>query len=162
MDCVLFNVRRVGVCYANHVAKLLRRWNFTHARVDVFVIHARVIAQHGVVYQSDIRARLGIARRTMSIMMRRLELRGMIERRRSEEDRRKIVVGITELGRKAFAELRGFVGDDWLTPAVNINLLFNDPPISVSSVPLKRSRFLGYLGALRAQFGDLSTAPYPP
>ena len=161
MDRVLFDVRRVGVCYANHVAKLLRRWNFTHSRVDVFVIHARVIAHHGVVYQSDIRARLGIARRTMSIMMRRLELRGLIERRRSEEDRRKIVVGITELGRRAFAELRSFIGAEWLTPDVNMNLPFNDPPISVSALPQKRSRFLGYLAALRTQFRDLSTAPYP-
>ena len=159
MDCVLFNVRRVGVCYANQAAKLLRRWRFTHARVDVFTIHERVLARFGVVYQSDIRARLGIARRTMSIMMRRLELRGFIERRRSEEDRRKIVVSITELGRRAFAEIRTFVGVDLLTPSVNTHLQFHDFP---TPLPLKRSRFLGFLGALRAQFGDYSNSPYPP
>lgn len=159
MDCVLFNVRRAGVCYVNRAAHLLRRWNFTHSRVDVFVIHARVLAHHGVVYQSDIRARLGIARRTMSVMMRRLERRGLIERRRSEEDRRKIVVAITERGRRAFTEIRTVVGEGFFTPYVNANLQFHDFRTALN---LKRSRFLGYLGALREQFGDVSTSPYPP
>ncbi len=159
MDSIAFGTRRVGVCYAARVAKALRRWNFTHSRVDIFVIHARVLAFHGVVYQSDICARLGITRPTMSVMMRRLERRGLIARRRSEEDRRKIVVQITELGRAAFGDVRQFLGPDLLTSHVNTFLQLHDFRTPLAE---KRSRFLGFLGALREAFGDFSKSPYPP
>ncbi len=160
MDRVVFNVRRAGVCYAAYVAKVLRRWHFTHARVDIFVIHAHVAARQGVVYQSEIRAHLGCARRTMSVMMQRLEARGMISRTRSEEDRRKIVVEITPLGRHAFADVVALFGKELLTPFVNAYLQFHELK---TPVPVQRTRFLGYLATVRTQFGDFVTGgPYPP
>ncbi len=159
MDRVLFNVRRAGVRYAAHAAKVLRRWHFTHSRVDVFVIHARAAAYHGVVYQSDIRAQLGVARRTMSVMMRRMERRGFIERRRAEDDRRKIVVTVTELGQRTFSQVRAVLGEGLFTPIVNANLMFHD---FATAVPKKRAHFLGYLAIVRSQFGDFSSSPYPP
>ncbi len=92
-------------------------------------------------------------------MMTRLERRGLIARRRSEEDRRKVVVAITDLGRSAFGEVRALVGEQFLTPDVNANLFFHD---FKTAVPITRSRFLGYLGVILQQFGDWSRAPYPP
>ncbi len=159
MDRALFDIRRAGVCYAARTAKLLERWQFTHSRVDIFMIHAQVIARHGVVFQCDIRARLGVSRSTMTVMMARLERRGFIERRRSEYDRRKIVVAITELGRRAFGELRDRVGPDLFTPDVNTRLTFHD---FKTPLPIKRGRLLELVSVVRAQFGDFSSGPYPP
>ncbi len=160
MDRALFNVRRAGVCYAARAAKLLRRWSFTHSRVDIFTIHARVIAVHGVVLQADIRARLGIAPCTMTIMMQRLERRGLIERRRAEHDRRHIVVTITPLGQQAFAELRERVGPNLFTPHVDAQLMFHER--IRTPVALKRARLISYVDLVRDMFGDFSRAPYPP
>ncbi len=160
MDRACFNVRRAGVCYAARAAKLLRRWNFTHSRVDVFVIHARVLAMHGVVFQSDIRARLGIAACTMTIMMQRLEKRGFIERRPAEHDRRMIVVTITPLGRHTFADLQGRVGGQLFTPYVDSQLMlagnFTMP------VAAKRAQLIAQIDILRDLFSDFSRSPYPP
>ncbi len=159
MDSITFGIRRAGVCYVANVAKALRRWRFTHARVDIFIIHSRVAARHGVVFQSDIRARLGIARPTMSVMMKRMERHGLIERRRSEHDRRKIVVALTELGRSAFSGVQARLGEGLLRPFVDTHLMFHDLR---TAVPVHRTRFHGYIGVVRELFGDLSQAPYPP
>lgn len=160
MDRVAFDIRRAGVCYAARAAKLLRQWNFTHSRVDVFIIHARVLATHGVVFQSDIRARLGIAACTMTIMMQRLERRGFIERRPAEHDRRLIVVTITPLGQRTFAELHARCGPELFTPHVDTALaLHGDFQIPVA---VKRARLLMYVGVVRTLFCDSSRSPYPP
>ncbi len=160
MDRITFNVRRAGVAYAACAAKVLRRWSFTHSRVDIFVLHARIVAMHGVVFQSDIRARLGIAPCTMTIMMQRLERRGFIERRPAEHDRRLIVVSITELGRRVFADLTAHIGADLFTPHVDTQLMFTGK-VRVP-VALKRARCLAAIDVVRNLFGDMSRAPYPP
>jgi DNA-binding MarR family transcriptional regulator len=159
MDRALFDIRRAGVSYAAHAAKILGRWKFTHSRVDVFMIHTQVLAYHGVVFQSDLGARLGIARSTLSVMMQRLERRGYITRHRAEHDRRHVVVTITPLGRKLFAELRGEIGPQLLTPYVDAHLLFHgDFKVPVA---LKRKQLLGIVGVIRRQFHDFSSGPYP-
>ncbi len=160
MDRIAFNVRRAGVCYAARAAKILRRWNFTSTRVDVFVIHARVAAMHGVVFQSDIRARLGIAACTMTIIMQRLERRGFIERRPAEHDRRLIVVTVTPLGRATFGELLGHVGPSLFTPLVDAQLMISGD--FGTPVPVKRARVLASIDLVRSLFSDWSRAPYPP
>ncbi len=159
MDRVAFDIRRAGVAYAARAAKLLGRWNFTNSRVDVFVIHSKVLAQHGVVLQTDLRARLGISRSTMSLMLTRLERRGFIERRRAEHDRRNIVVIITALGRAVFDELVSRVGPTLFTPYVDTQLWLHDLRTSVA---VQRARILQHVGAIRELFGDSSRAPYPP
>ena len=159
MDRVVFDVRRAGVCYVTRAAKLLGRWSFTHARVDVFVIHAQAIARFGVVFQCDIRARLGVSRSTMSMMMARLERHGFIERRRSEHDRRRVVVTITPLGQRTFAEVRAHLGPGLLTPHVDGHLLLHDYR---TAIPVQRQRILTAIGVLRSQFQDFSRSPYPP
>ncbi len=159
MDRVVFDVRRAGVCYVTRAAKLLSRWSFTHTRVDVFTIHSQVIARHGVVLQCDIRARLGVSRSTMSMIMARLEKRGLIARRRAEHDRRHIVVTITDLGRQAFDELRAHVGAGLLTPHVDGHLMLHDYR---TPVPVLRTRLLQLVSVVRNQFGDFSRSPYPP
>lgn len=155
----MFDVRRAGVGYAAYAAKILRKWRLTHSRVDILVIHARVLTFAGIVCQSDIRARLGIARSTMSTMMRRFERLGLVERERCLSDRRQLVVKITERGRAAFAEVRGMLGNDLLTPLVDCTLLFAD---SRTPVPIKRARLIAYIDTVRAHWGDYCSGPYPP
>lgn len=133
--------------------------NFTPSRVDVFVCHAGLLAWHGVVYQSAIRARLGITRASMSMMLHRLERRGFIRRYRSDADRRNVIVEITDAGRAAYAEIRHLVDDRHYSEIVNANLTFID---FHEAVPVKRRRLLRYLDALRKQFGDYSQMNYPP
>jgi DNA-binding MarR family transcriptional regulator len=159
MDSVLFTVRRTGVSYAARTAKLLEKWHFTHSRVDIFVIHARLSAWHGIVHQSTIRGQLGISRRTMSVMMQRLERRGFIERHRCSSDRRQIVVTITERGRSCFRAVRERLGEKLFTPVVDGSLFVFD---WATAVPKQRARILGSLDMLRYQFGDTVVPPYPP
>jgi DNA-binding MarR family transcriptional regulator len=159
MDRVLFTIRRTGVSYAARTAKLLEKWHFTHARIDIFVIHDQLAAWHGIVHQSTIRGRLGVSRRTMSVMMQRLERRGMIERHRSTSDRRQLVVTITELGRSAYLEARARIGEKLFTPLVDDCLFLRD---WVTAIPKQRATLLGTLDLLRYQFGCTVTPPYGP
>lgn len=159
MDQILFEIRRAGVSYAKTAARAMKRWMFTHSRVDIFVIHEQLTAQFGAAYQSDIRARLGITRCTMSVMMRRLERRGYIERTRSKRDIRKLVVAITDLGRRAFAEIRATLGNELFTPFVNAPffVLRHPTPVEQSRESLHRD-----LAMVRSQFRDITAGPYPP
>jgi DNA-binding MarR family transcriptional regulator len=94
----------------------------------------------------------------MSVMMQRLERRGFIHRERSDHDRRHVVVTITPLGQRVFAELRAEIGPGFLTPYVNAHLTFHE---FKTPVPVKRARILKDIAVLRGQFHDFSSGPYP-
>lgn len=158
MDRTLFCAKRVHFSYSTHANRRVRRWNLTAARIDLFVCHRAVMQAHFAVYQSDLRARLGVTRATISIMLKRMERLGFVERRRSDGDRRQVVVTITPAGYAAFEHARRLVDDDVYRRIVDDKLLFLD-----SDAPLrqKRARYLVYLDGIRAGFGDMANPPYP-
>jgi DNA-binding MarR family transcriptional regulator len=126
--------------------------------MDLFVCHRSALGHHGVVYQSTLRARLGITRATLTVMLRRMEKRGFVERRRCSVDRRKLIVTITPAGYAAFEKARHLVDDGVYREIVDANLLFID---FKEPVPQKRARFLLYVDTLRTHFGDFTEPPYP-
>ena len=156
MDCVVFATKRAHLSYTIHANRHLAKWNLTAARVDLFVCHRSVLRVHGVVYQRDLCARLGVSRATVAVMLRRMEKRGLVERRRSDGDRRKVVVAITPAGYAAFDRARHLV-DRVYREVVDSTLLFVE---FEQPVHAKRARFLLYLDTLRTTFGDLTVNPY--
>lgn len=157
MDRVLFCTKRAHLSYTTHANRYLARWNLTAARMDLFVCHRTTLRQHGIVYQRDLRARLGVSRATITVMLRRMEKRGFVERRRSDGDRRRVVVLITPAGYAAFEKARHLVDQGVYRGIVDTTLLFVD-----FEEPLfaKRTRFLLYIDNLRTNFGDLTDPPY--
>jgi DNA-binding MarR family transcriptional regulator len=136
----------------------LRSLNLTSARIDLLVCHRMALFHYGRVYQSSLRARLGVSRATVAMMLKRMEKRGLVTRRRSEEDRRKVVVEITPLGYAAFEKARHLVDEGFYREVVDYSLMriaFKEP------LPEKRARFLLYLDTLRETFGDITEPPYP-
>lgn len=157
MDRVVFCNKRAHLSYTTHANRYLAKWNLTAARMDLFVCHRETLLHHGVVYQRDLCARLGVSRATITVMLRRMEKRGFVERRRSDQDRRKLVVTITPAGYAAFERARHLVDRGVYREIVDSALLlidFKEP------VPAKRTRFLLYLDNLRSNFGDLTQPPY--
>ena len=69
---------------------------------------ARVIyelAHHGTATASVLAAELGLDQGYLSRLLRRLEARGLVEKRRSKEDRRMVVLSLSAEGRAAFEHL---------------------------------------------------------
>ena len=158
MDRVLFCTKRTHLSYTRHANRVLARWHLTAARMDLFVCHRNAFRVHGVVYQRDLRARLGVSRTTVTVMLRRMEKHGFVERRRSDGDRRQVIVTITPAGYAAFGKASYLVDQGVYREMVDATLLFRD-----YSEPLraKRARFLLNIDDLRANFGDITWPTCP-
>ena len=158
MDRVVFCTKRAHLSYTRHANRALARWQLTAARMDLFVCHRNALRVHGVVYQRDLVALLGVSRATVTVMLRRMEKHGFVERRRSDHDRRQVVVVITPAGYATFAKASHLVDAGVYREIVDATLLLRD---FAEPLRAKRARFLHYIDDLRATFGDLTTPPYP-
>lgn len=158
MDRVLFYAKRTHFSYTAHANRRVREWSLTAGRIDLLVTHRAELLRHGVVYQSDLRARLGVTRATICIMLQRMERLGLIQRRRSETDRRQIVVTITAAGYAAFDKVRHLVDAGVYRRMVDGTLDRLDFGIPL---PEKRARLLRHMGTICVRFGDVGTSPYP-
>lgn len=158
MDRVLFCAKRTHFSYATHANRRLRQWNLTAGRIDLLVCHRSALLSGGVVYQSELRARLSVKRATISIMLKRMERLGLVQRRRSETDRRQIVVTVTPAGYTAFESARHLVDGGAYARIVDGALDRLDFGLPLAD---KRSCLLRYIEAVRSQFGDAEASPYP-
>lgn len=158
MDRVLFCAKRTHFSYTTHANRRVREWSLTAGRIDLLVSHRAELLRHGVVYQSDLRARLAVTRATICIMLQRMEKLGLIQRRRSETDRRQIVVTVTAAGYAAFEKVRQLVDGGVYRRIVDGTLDRLDYEVPL---PEKRARFLQYINAICTQLGDVGAAPYP-
>lgn len=158
MDRVVFNCKRLSISFSARAHRRLGEWKLTTARVELFVCHRAILAHHGMVYQVDLQALLGVQRSTISVMLQRLEKLGYVERRRSDADRRKRVVVVTAAGYAAFAHAERLLEEGFYQSIVDTTLFIVDPG---ESLAVKRARLLRYVDVLRAQFGDTSRIPYP-
>ncbi|MEV5607688.1 MarR family winged helix-turn-helix transcriptional regulator [Streptomyces sp. NPDC052225] len=80
---------------ARDVAEALRPFGIDGHTLAVLV----VIAAEDPLSQAELAGRIGVDRTTMVALVDRLEDTGLVERRRSAEDRRKNVVALTATGR---------------------------------------------------------------
>jgi DNA-binding MarR family transcriptional regulator len=71
---------------------------------------AGTIAHYGKMKVSDLGEKLGLSNSTISGIIDRLEKQGVVERNRSEEDRRVVYVDVTEYFRKNSEEHLGHMG----------------------------------------------------
>lgn len=158
MDRVLFCAKRAHFAYATQANRRVREWSLTAGRIDLLVCHRAALLRDGVVYQSDLRARLAITRATICIMLRRMERLGLVQRRRSETDRRQIVVTVTAAGYAAFEQVRQLVDDGFYRRRVDVTLDRLELGVPLTE---KRARLLRSIESIRAEFGDATTSPYP-
>lgn len=158
MDLVLFRAKRTHFSYTAHANRRVREWRLTAGRIDLLVCHRSELLRHGAVYQSHLRARLAVTRATICIMLRRMERLDLIQRRRSEGDRRQVVVTVTAAGYAAFEKVRPLVDGGAYRRFVDTTLdrLDFDVP-----APEKRDRLVRYIGSICAGLGELGSPPYP-
>lgn len=75
-----------------------------------------ILSEKGEIYQKELQETLGIQPGSISEILSKMEDRGLIERIRVEEDRRKTIVRITDVGRSHVEEHRhGNISKDMFT-----------------------------------------------
>ncbi len=96
MDPVFFSIKRAYYATLRLTRRALAAMGLTAARYDLLdAIHR--LGTRAVHLQSQLRRGLGVARSTISVMMRSLEQLGLVTRRR---DGRDIIVALTPEGRR--------------------------------------------------------------
>ena len=157
MDRVNFCVKRTHWSYVTHANRAVREWLLTAARIDLLVAHRDALLHYGIVYQCNLRARLGVTSATICVMLRRMERLGLIEQKRDDRDRRRNIVTVTAAGYAAMESARPLIDNEY-RETIDFSLFRID---FKSPLPEKRSRFLLYLDTIREVFGDLTEPPYP-
>lgn len=79
----------------------------------------KLLLEHGALTQRELRERLGIQAGSFSELATRMEKRGLIKRERDVEDRRRIVLRLTEEGKTA-AHQSEEIGDEELFSALTV------------------------------------------
>ena len=102
MHRVFFSVKRVHLRIVETSKCLVQRFGLTPARFDMMRI-VLVHAPQGI-SQTRIRALLGVSATTVSRMLVALERLGFIERHAWAYDTRRLIVTLTELGKKRVSD----------------------------------------------------------
>ncbi len=102
MDDLFFGVKRTHLAVNRWALHRLREFGVTPARFDLM----RLIYERQYWWTQDaIRHRLGVARSTVSRMVRALETLGWITRERARWDRRTLICRLTYEGRRVVASV---------------------------------------------------------
>ncbi len=104
MDPVFFTIKRAYYATLKLTRRALAALGLTSARYDLLDALYRLGTRTSP-FQSDLRRALGVARSTISVMMRALERIGLVRRRRSGRD---MLVELTPEGRRCVR--RAFFG----------------------------------------------------
>lgn len=72
----------------------------------------KALEKEGALYQQDIQQYLQVTPGTISEMISKLENKGLVERKRNEEDRRAVEISLTEKGRESISKLENEAEDD--------------------------------------------------
>ncbi len=105
MDEVFFGLKRGHLAATRFSARLLFKFGLTPARFDLLrlVLHSGAAGMS----QAYLRARLGVARSTVSRMLRALEQLGLVERDATSFDRRSRTCKLTVEGRSRVMAVMG-------------------------------------------------------
>lgn len=93
-DDVLIAIRRIIQKIDLHSKRLVKDFGLTGPQLIIL----REISQSGEITASDISRAISLSQATVTGVLDRLEKRGLVVRRRSEQDRRRTLVQITENG----------------------------------------------------------------
>lgn len=97
---------QLRVATGRTVARLGRQVEIALARVDLTTSQYRVLVQltEGAEASSSLAAKLAVSRPSATAVVEGLVQRGLVDRRHSDEDRRRVSVSLTETGRQVLAE----------------------------------------------------------
>ena len=133
MDDLLFAFKRVHLAGNRHAMKLLRPFDVTPARFDLM----RILYGNKNTYsmaQSWLRGELGVARATISKMLKALEKLGLVERKTDEWDRRTKRVTLTYAARSlVWRVLVALVRPRVLASVIDEGLEMVRPPVTAEA-----------------------------
>jgi long-chain acyl-CoA synthetase len=88
------------------VARLGRQVEIALAAIDLTTAQYRALTQlgDGAEASSSLAAKLAVSRPSVTAVVEGLVERGLVDRRHSDEDRRRVSVNLTESGRRVLAE----------------------------------------------------------
>jgi len=98
-DVSLIALRRILRATELYGRDLARAAGLTPVQIRVL----QIVAETGQSTPKAISARMGVSQPTMTTLIDRLVAKGLVERRRSEADRRQVNIFVTEAGREAIA-----------------------------------------------------------
>lgn len=96
-DQSLIAIRRIFRATEIYGRELAKAAGLTAVQIRVL----QIVDENGQATSKEISQRMGVAQATMTSLIDRLVAKGMVERRRSEADRRQTNIFITEAGRAA-------------------------------------------------------------
>lgn len=96
-DQSLIAIRRIFRATEIYGRELAKAAGLTAVQIRVL----QIVDENGQATSKEISQRMGVAQATMTSLVDRLVAKGMVERRRSEADRRQTNIFITEAGRAA-------------------------------------------------------------
>jgi DNA-binding MarR family transcriptional regulator len=171
METMIFGVKRAFYATLNITRPVLAGFGLTPARYDVLYAIVDADTQHGVCPQRSLWRVLGVARSTISKLLRNLEELGLVRRERWSIDRRQRYVSLTALGRVRLQRAhRSLVLGNHIPLAVESAL--REPPwilrVDANEVEVRaepdigdqRRTFIRLLDRLRWQFRDHATFKY--
>lgn len=110
-EAVLRSVRRIARALALSSRDLARRHGLTPPQLMCL----RVLADAGECSAGTLAAALSLSPQTVTGLTDRLYTRGLIERVRSQVDRRQVLIGLTESGRRLLSEASPPLQDRFVT-----------------------------------------------
>jgi DNA-binding MarR family transcriptional regulator len=174
MDAIFFEMKRAYYATLNFSRPSLRTFGLTPARFDLIV--AILKGHHPT--QSFVRAKLGVARSTISRMLAAMEKAGLVRRERHPCDQRQRRIELTDEGRRRYcAASDDLVLSSITSLAVDCTLArercftptngysFEDQPHLENMgwhCQQMRDDLTEHLGALRASFGDTAARFFYP
>ena len=131
MDDLLFAFKRVHLAGNRNALKLLLAFKVTPARFDLMRI---LYGNNFSMSQRWLRGQLGVARATISRMLKALEKLGLVERKIDEWDRRTKRVTLTYLARSlVWNVLVALVRPRVLAKVIDAGLELHRPPVSAAA-----------------------------
>lgn len=96
---IIRSLRRIIRAVGLYSRELLRRRNLTTSQLAAL----RQIARQGRLSAGDVARGISVSQATITGVLDRLERRGLVTRTRDPEDRRRVVIELTETGREVVA-----------------------------------------------------------
>jgi len=96
---IIRSLRRIIRAVGLYSRELLRRRNLTTSQLATL----RQLGRSGALSAGDLARGIAVSQATITGIVDRLELRGLVTRTRSAEDRRRVVIELTDAGREVVA-----------------------------------------------------------
>jgi DNA-binding MarR family transcriptional regulator len=93
------------------------------------------LARNESLLPSELAALTRIKTQSMSQILKKLELHGVIERTPSNEDRRKVYISLTPAGKEIVTKTR-YERDEWLKNAIENSLTPEDKALLAKALPI--------------------------